>query len=84
MITLPHKTEHGMSKAKFGDFWRFWLLGVLKQGTYGMSVGDIYGGLAAGSGTSYVPGLAFKHVRRCLACLDCLACLSAAASRTVI
>ena len=64
MITLPHKTEHAMSKAKFGDFWRFWLLGVLKQGTYGMSIGDIYGGLAAGSGTSYVPGLAFKHVRR--------------------
>ena len=81
MITLPHKTEHGMSKAKFGDFWRFWLLGVLKQGTYGMSIGDIYGGLAAGSGTSYVPGLAFKHVSRCLACS---ACLSAACSRTVI
>ncbi len=63
MITIPHQTQHPMSKAKFGDFWRFWLLGVLKQGKYGLSIGDIYSGLAAGAGRSYVPGLAFKHVR---------------------
>ena len=60
-ITIPHKTKHPMSVAKFGDFWRFWLLGVLKQGKYGTSIADIYGGLAAGAGSSYVPGLAFKH-----------------------
>ena len=52
-----------MSPAKFGDFWRFWLLGVLKQGKYGLSIGEIYGGLAEGAGESYVPGLAFKHWR---------------------
>jgi hypothetical protein len=63
MITIPHKTQHPMSAAKFGDFWRFWLLGVLKQGKYGLSVGEIYGGLAEGAGESYVPGLAFKHWR---------------------
>ena len=56
MITIPHATEHPMSKAKFGEFWRFWLLGVLKHGRYGLS-----GGLAAGAAPSCIPGLAFKH-----------------------
>ena len=60
-ITIPHKTQHPPSAAKYGDYWRFWLLGVLKNGTYGMSIGDIYGGLAAGANGSYAPGLAFKH-----------------------
>jgi len=60
-ITIPHKTHHALSPAKFGDYWRFWLLGVLKQGKYGLSIGEIYGGLADGAGASYVPGLAFKH-----------------------
>jgi len=60
-ITIPHQTQHALSAAKFGDFWRFWLLGVLKQGKYGLSIGNIFGGLADGAGESYVPGLAFKH-----------------------
>jgi len=61
MVTIPHKTEHAISKAKFGDYWRFWLLGVLKDGKYGLSIGDIYQALAQGAGAAYSPGLAFKH-----------------------
>jgi hypothetical protein len=60
-ITIPHITKHGISPAKFGDYWRFWLLGVLKQGKYGLSIAEIYGGLADGAGASYSAGLAFKH-----------------------
>lgn len=60
-ITVPHKTRHALSPAKFGDYWRFWLLGVLKDGRYGMSINDVYGGLTAGAARAYVPGLAFKH-----------------------
>lgn len=63
MITVPHLSKHPISKAKFGDYWRFWLFGVLKEGTYGLSVGDIYQALAKGAGTAYSPGLAFKHWR---------------------
>lgn len=34
---------------------------MLKQGKYGLSLSEIYGGLADGAGASYSPGLAFKH-----------------------
>lgn len=37
-IDLPDKAAN---KEKLGDFWRFWLLGVLKEGTYGLSVGEV-------------------------------------------
>jgi len=60
-ITLPHHANHTMSKAKLGDYWRFWLLGVLRDGKYGLSIGEIYSSLAAGSGAAYSPQLAFKH-----------------------
>lgn len=58
-VTLP--TGKTMNKAKNGDFWRFWLLGVLKDGKYGLSIGDIHQALNEGAGTAYAPELAFKH-----------------------
>jgi hypothetical protein len=61
MITVPHKSEHAIVKDKAGDYWRFWLFGVLKEGKYGLSVGDIYQALAEGAGDAYSPELAFKH-----------------------
>ena len=57
MITIPHQTKHPLSKQKFGDFWRFWLLGVLKQGKYGMSIADIYGGLTVSPISPVSPSL---------------------------
>lgn len=60
-ITLPHTSHHSIKAAKAGDYWRFWLLGVLKEGTYGLSVGEIYKALRDGAGESYAPELAFKH-----------------------
>eukprot|EP00040_Diaphanoeca_grandis_P031538 m.188697 g.188697 ORF g.188697 m.188697 type:complete len:458 (+) comp32354_c0_seq2:21-1394(+) len=62
-ITLPiNETTPGF-KQKFGDFWRFWLLAVLRDGTYGLSLLDIVHGLRDGAGDIYQPELAFKHWR---------------------
>eukprot|EP00041_Stephanoeca_diplocostata_P006110 m.75669 g.75669 ORF g.75669 m.75669 type:complete len:468 (+) comp16182_c0_seq2:79-1482(+) len=68
-LTLPNKTtattHNTASKAYFGDFWRFWLLGVLKHGTYGVGIGDIMHALQKGAnaagGVRYSPQLGFKH-----------------------
>ena len=63
-ITLPDQTtyrEQPHGKAKFGDWWRFWLIGVLKTGRYGLSIADIYGGLQEGAGGAFEPMVAFKH-----------------------
>lgn len=57
-ITLP---LHHDSKPKLGDYYRFWLLGVLKAGTYGTSIGDIAAALREGAGASYDAQLGFKH-----------------------
>jgi hypothetical protein len=57
----PTTEKSNFKAAKAGDYWRFWLLGVLKEGTYGLSVGEIYGALRDGAGPSYAPELAFKH-----------------------
>ena len=48
---------------RFGDFWRFWLLGVLKHGTYGLSIGDIRAALVKGAQGAFDPEVAFKHWR---------------------
>lgn len=68
-VALPNKTTAAVhnvaSKAYFGDYWRFWLLGVLKNGTYGVSVGEIMNALQkganSGAGVHYSPQLGFKH-----------------------
>jgi len=39
LLTVANHTANMVAKA--GDFWRFWLLGVLKEGTYGVSVGEV-------------------------------------------
>lgn len=61
-IQLPSKMLHS-NTAKYGDYWRFWLLGVLKTGEYGLSIRDIYEALAEGAGGTYAPELGFKHWR---------------------
>ena len=46
-IVLPHKNPKPQlpaHMAKLGDFFRFWLLAVLKDGTYGLSLDDIFRG----------------------------------------
>ena len=60
-ITLPHHADHMISQPKLGDYWRFWLVGVLKDGKYGLPIGEIYESPAAGSGAACSPQLVFKH-----------------------
>eukprot|EP00039_Didymoeca_costata_P010037 m.134121 g.134121 ORF g.134121 m.134121 type:complete len:455 (+) comp14689_c0_seq1:46-1410(+) len=59
-LSLPNASDKG-NKAFLGDYWRFWLLGVLKSGEYGLSVGEIMAALQRGSGEAYQPTLGFKH-----------------------
>lgn len=61
-VTVPHDTgQQSPNKAKLGDYWRFWLLGVLKQGKYGLSIREIFEGIKRGASGAYAPRLAFKH-----------------------
>ena len=57
-IVIPHGAS---PKSKYGDYFRFWLLGVLKTGQYGLSIGEIMTALIEGAGGDYQPQLGFKH-----------------------
>ena len=66
-VTLPNQTNGKLdaaARAKNGDFFRFWLLGVLRDGTYGLSIPAIAAALqrgAAASGWRSGVSLGFKH-----------------------
>lgn len=53
------------NKPFVSDYWRFWLLGVLRSGDYGLSIGEIMAALQHGAKSNpqdaFQPLLGFKH-----------------------